>query len=241
MAKVNIPNFNLGKNTTPILVVLLVVAAFLIGALWTKVSLLEKGGSTSTTITTGAAPTPVPGQKVDVGIGHLQTLGNKNAKVTVIEFSDFQCPFCRSFWRDTLPQIKKEYIDTGKVLFAYRHFPLRSIHPGAAPAAEASECANEQGKFWEMHDKIFAEQDKQGQGTIQFTNDDLKKWASEIGLNINSCLDSGKYSKNVTEDEQAGNTATTTGTPTFVVNGQVTVGAQPFESFKAIIDQELSK
>lgn len=249
MAQVNIPDFNLGKNQTPILVVLLIIAAFLIGSLLTKVSYLEKGSSTSQTSGTTAGsqtqPTqPAPGQKVDVTLGHLPTLGNKNAKIEIVEFSDFQCPFCRSFWRDTLPQIKKEYIDTGKAVFAYRHLPLTSIHPGAVPAAEASECANEQGKFWQMHDKIFQEQDKQGQGTVQFTNDDLKKWAANLDLDsakFNSCFDSKKYSKNVTEDEQDSQKIGATGTPTFVINGQLTVGAQPFQSFKTLIDQELSK
>lgn len=108
-------------------------------------------------------------------------LGDENAPVVMIEFSDFQCPFCRSFWRDTLPLIKSEYIDTGKVRFVYRDFPL-GFHQGAMPAAQAAECAREQDKFWEMHDKIFIEQEKQGTGTIQFGADDLKRWASEIGL-----------------------------------------------------------
>lgn len=239
MAQVNIPDFNL-KNPTPLLMVLLVIAAFVIGTLWTKVSYLEKGGIAPTLGTNQAAPTPAPGQKVDVEVGRLETLGNKDAKVTIIEFSDFQCPFCRSFWRDTFPQIKKEYIDTGKVRFAYRHLPL-SFHAAAVPSALASECANEQGKFWEMHDKIFGEQDKQGTGTIEYTSDDLKKWAKEIGLNIDSCLDSKKYANNVTDDEKEAGRIGATGTPTFVVNGQVTVGAQPFASFKTLIDAELAK
>lgn len=240
----SLPNFNLGKNTTPLLVILLIVASFLLGSLWTKVSYLEGGtgllGGAQTAGTQETAPAAQPGQKVDVEIGHLPTLGNKDAKVTMIEFSDFQCPFCRSFWRDTLPQIKKEYIDTGKVRFAYRHLPL-DFHAGAVPAAEASECANEQGKFWEMHDKIFEEQDKQGTGTIQFTTDDVKKWAKGIGLNLDSCLDSKKYSNNVTDDLKEAQRIGANGTPTFVINGQVAVGAQPFESFKAIIDAELTK
>lgn len=84
-------------------------------------------------------------------------LGDPNAPVTIIEFSDFECPFCRRFWQETLPQIKAEYIDTGKARFVYRDFPL-SMHPGAFPAALAANCANQQGKFWEMHDKIFSEQ-----------------------------------------------------------------------------------
>jgi len=198
-------------------------------------------------------------------------LGDKDAPIVVIEFSDLQCPFCRSFWRDTLPLIKSEYIDTGKVKFVYRDFPL-DFHPGAMPAAQATECAEEQGKFWEMHDKIFSEQGKQGDGTISFGVDDLEKWASEIGLNagdFNSCLDSQKYAEEVKKDINDGRLAGLNGTPSFLIfegennimvdsalvsqklaqreyiirfeEGSVVVGAQPFSVFKAIIDEELAK
>jgi len=85
-------------------------------------------------------------------------LGQANAPVTIIEFSDFECPFCRRFWQQTLPEIQKQYIDTGKAKLVYRDFPLSSIHPGAEPAAQAANCANIQGKFWEMHDLIFEKQ-----------------------------------------------------------------------------------
>jgi len=169
-------------------------------------------------------------------------LGDKDAPVVMIEFSDYQCPFCRSFWRDTLPLIKSEYINKGKIKFVYRDFPLDSIHPGAKQAAEASECAREQDKFWEMHDKIFSEQDKQGGGTAQFGASDLKKWANDLGLNtskFNSCLDSGKYAEEVAKDLSNGQAAGITGTPGFFINGKLVVGAQPFSAFKSIIDKEL--
>jgi protein-disulfide isomerase len=113
---------------------------------------------------TGAPlPTPIPGQPTpgpaqDVETGHLPVTGNKNAKVTVVEFSDFQCPFCEQFFKNTYPQLKKEYIDNGKIAFYYRHFPLTSIHPYAKSAAIAAECANDQGKFWEYHDLLFQNQ-----------------------------------------------------------------------------------
>lgn len=170
-------------------------------------------------------------------------MGDKNASVTLIEFSDFQCPFCRTFWRDSLPLIKSEYIDTGKVRFVYRDFPL-SFHSGAMPAAQATECAKEQNKFWEMHDKIFSEQDKQGTGTIQFTVADLKQWSGEIGLDtnkFNSCLDSQKYADEVNNDLKDGQTAGVSGTPTLFVDGKSVVGAQPFSVFKSLIDAELGK
>lgn len=104
-----------------------------------------------------AGTSPASSVKTSVDIGHLPALGDKNAKVTIIDFSDFECPFCRRFFEETFSKIKKDYIDTGKAVFYYRHFPL-AFHPLAQPFAQASECANEQGKFWEMHDKIFQEQ-----------------------------------------------------------------------------------
>lgn len=180
---------------------------------------------------------------VEVGIDDDAMLGDKNAPVTIIEFSDFQCPFCRKFWEGTLPQIKKEYVDTGKARFVYRDFPL-DFHPGAEPAAEAAECAEEQDKFWEFHDRVFAEQAKQGQGTIQFGVDDLKKWAKGINLNttkFDQCLDSGKYKDEVAKDVAEGTAAGVSGTPTIFVNGQKIVGAQSFAAFKAVIDQALKK
>jgi protein-disulfide isomerase len=96
--------------------------------------------------------------EMKVGLGHLPLLGDKNAKVTIVEFSDFQCPFCEAFYTDTLSQLKKEYLDTGKAHLAFRHFPIESLHPNAPTAHEAAECANEQGKFWEYHNALFNDQ-----------------------------------------------------------------------------------
>lgn len=183
------------------------------------------------------------GSVVTVSADDDAYLGKENAPITLIEFSDFECPFCRKFWKETLPLIKKEYIDTGRARFVYRDFPL-SFHQGAAPAAEGAECAREQGKFWELHDKIFEEQEKQGQGTIQFTAEDVKTWASKIGLNaskFNQCLDSGKYKQEVEKDIADGSAAGVTGTPAIFVNGRLIVGAQPFAAFKVVIDEELKK
>jgi len=181
--------------------------------------------------------------KTDVSIDDDPILGNKNAPVAIIEFSDFQCPFCRAFWEESLPQIKKEFIDTGKAKLIYRDYPL-SFHSMAMPSAQAAECADEQGKFWEMHDKIFGEQDKLGQGTVTYAVQDIKGWAAEIGLNaskFNNCLDSGKYKTEVDKDFADGTAAGVTGTPSIFINGRLIVGAQPFASFKAIIEEELNK
>lgn len=225
------------KSTNRILIVVLIIAAFFLGSLTNKVSSTQKP-ITETTQIPDIQPTAQP-SKTDVDDGHLPVLGNKDAKVTLVEFSDFQCLYCRRLWKDTLPQLKKEYIDTGKIKFTYRHFPLPALHPQAQITAEASECANEQNKFWEFHDKAFEEQAKQGEGTISYTKDDIISWAQTIELDMsqfNSCLDSGKYTKNVQEDIDAGTKAGVSGTPAIFVNGQLIVGAQPFESFKATID-----
>ncbi len=159
--------------------------------------------------------------------------GNENAKVTIIEFSEFQCPFCGRFARDTLPQIKTDYIDTGKVKFVYRDFVVHSTSRNAQIAAE---CAEEQGKFWEYHDLLY-----QNQGALD--DESLKGYASELGLNtatFNSCLDSEKYGSEVDKDTSDGRTAGVRGTPTFFINGKKFVGAQPYEAFKQEIEAALA-
>lgn len=197
----------------------------------------------------GTATTTTIQQRASVSADDDPAIGDKNAPVTVIEFSDFQCPYCRKSYRDVLPQLKDNYVTTNKVRFVYRDFPLTQLHPGALPAAEAGECADEQGKFWEMHDKIFDEQNKKGQGTVAFSSDDLKAWASEIGLDtskFNLCLDSEKYKSEVQKDQADGEKAGVQGTPTFFVgnakDGYVVIaGAYPYSDFKQVVDQELQR
>jgi protein-disulfide isomerase len=168
-------------------------------------------------------------------------LGSEDAKVTIVEFSDFQCPFCRSFFSGAYAQIKKEYIDTGKARLVFRHYPL-AFHSAARPSAIAAECAGEQGKFWQFHDKIFNEQALKGTGTIAYGVTELKAWAAQIGVDapkFNSCLDSEKYASKVEKDTADGAKYGVSGTPTLFVNGKIIVGAQPFAQFKALIDAEL--
>ena len=178
-------------------------------------------------------------QIVEVSEDDDAVLGDINAPITIIEFSDYECPFCARFYSNTLPQLKKEYIDTGKVRLIYRDFPL-SFHQDAQKAAEATEIARElggEGKFWEMHDKIFENQQA-------IAIEDLLGYAEEIGLNKNKfeeILNSNKYQNEVQKDFQDGQKAGVQGTPTFFINGQILVGAQPFEAFKQIIEEELSK
>ncbi len=154
-------------------------------------------------------------------------LGSLTAPVKIIVYSDFECPFCLRF-EDTLKQIEQTF--AGKVAIAFRQFPL-SFHPEAFPAALASECASEQGKFWEMHDKLFAD-NKNG----NMSADQFKKDAADLGLNtvqFDKCLDTEKYKDKVQAQVIEGKNEGVTGTPTSFVNGQMVVGAYPFEDFTA--------
>jgi protein-disulfide isomerase len=181
-----------------------------------------------------AAAAPTPGAKVDIAVGDSPAKGPRTAPVTVVAFSDFQCPFC-SRAIPIMKQIEDNY--KGKVRIAFKHLPL-SFHNNAQIAAEASMAANEQGKFWEMHDKLFANQQ-------QLDRPSLEKYAQELGLNMTkfkAALDSGKFKQRVQEDAQLAAKVGATGTPTFFVNGKSLVGAQPFDThFKPLIDAELAK
>ena len=162
-------------------------------------------------------------------------LGSASASVTVIEFSDFQCGFCKRFWVDTLPKLKEAYIDTGKARFVYRHFAILGKH--SEQAALASECAAEQGKFWEYHDQLF-----KNQGGLAFTDAKLKQYARDIGLNVGAfgtCLGTGKYKEKVERETAAAANLGGRGTPFFVVNQRHLVGAQPYSVFQKMIDEEL--
>jgi protein-disulfide isomerase len=159
--------------------------------------------------------------------------GPKNAPVTIIEFSDFQCPFCARV-EPALQEMLKTYGD--KVRLVYRQFPL-GFHANAQKAGEASLCANDQGKFWEMHDAIFADQHALGV-------DKLKATAARLGLNtdqFDKCLDSGKYKAQVQKDVADGVAAGVQGTPTLFINGRVISGAVPFSEIKRVIDDELKR
>jgi protein-disulfide isomerase len=160
--------------------------------------------------------------------------GDPNAPVTIVEFSDFECPYCTRFFTQTLPAITEQYIDTGKVKFVYRDFPL-SFHPNAQKAAEAAECAADQDKFWDMHDKLFEDGVKGGVNSF-------KQYAAELGLDtaaFDECLDSGKYTDEVQKDLADGSRLGVSGTPGFFVNGKYVNGAQPFEVFQQAIEAEL--
>lgn len=159
--------------------------------------------------------------------------GPENAPVEIIEFSDFQCPFCLNAF-PTVKQILSTYGD--RIHFVYRHYPLAN-HPRARPAAEAAQCADEQGQFWAFHDRLFGDQSR-------LSDADFKGHAAELGLDatqFNTCYDSHKYGADVDADIRAGNEAGVSGTPAFYINGRMLTGAQPYEAFKRIIDEELAR
>lgn len=164
---------------------------------------------------------------------HSPSKGPADAPITIIEFSDYQCPFCARV-NPTLDQIMKEY--AGKVRIVFRDFPL-PIHAEAPKAAEAAHCAGEQGRFWEMHDRLFANQ--QALFVPQ-----LKQYAVDLGLDqekFNACLDSGKHAATVQADVDAGRALGVNSTPMLYINGRPVAGAQPFEYFKSVIDEELAR
>jgi protein-disulfide isomerase len=170
-------------------------------------------------------------QSVDAALAPVR--GPLDAPVTIVEFSDFQCPFCVRV-TPTLLKLRESYGD--KIRLAYRHFPL-PMHPLAPKAAEAAACAGEQGKFWEMHDRLFA-----ANGKLQIA--DLKAQASELGLDgeaFGACLDGGKLAALVKADMEAGQRYGVSGTPAFFVNGRFISGAQPYEAFARVIDDELAR
>ena len=174
-------------------------------------------------------------------------IGNMDAEITIIEFSDFQCPFCARFHVQTLPTIMDEYINKGTVKLVFRDFPIQSIHPNALPASVAAECANEQKKFKEMHDVLFEKQNEWSNQNIESVMNTFSQYASDLGLEekaFDSCLKNGKYIEEIQKDLDDGRTYGISGTPGFFIgNEQIGFielkGAQPFENFKKVIDNQL--
>lgn len=178
-----------------------------------------------------------PSGPVDVKIGSAPVEGSANAPVTIIEYSDFQCPFCGRYASQTYPQIKKDYIDTGKVRYAFKYFPL-PFHSQAAGAANAAACIREQGgdqMFFEYHDVLFANQ-------TDLSVPKLKEYAAKFNIDktkFNQCVDSNKYADAVQKDFTEGGQYGVRGTPAFFINGTPLAGAQPYEAFKSAIEDAL--
>jgi protein-disulfide isomerase len=193
----------------------------------------------------GAQPAAPP-QNFTLDLGTNAFKGEKTARLTMVEFTDYQCPFCSRYARDTFPQIEKDYIATGKIKYVLMDLPLESIHKLAFKAAETANCAGEQGKYWQMHDRLFENQKA------------LEPWsghAEAIGLDVpqfEACLGSGKHAAEIRRDMAQAQSAGVTGTPGFflavtdpastkVKTLRVLKGAQPYANFKAQIDALLEE
>jgi protein-disulfide isomerase len=196
-----------------------------------------------------AQPQPQPFQPVDLSVAGAPARGMADAPVTLIEFTDYQCPFCRRYSTETKPQLVKDYVETGKLRYVMRQFPIESLHPQAPKAAEAALCAGDQGKYWEMDALLFKDQQPR-------QPEQLKALADEIGLDrarFGECLDGNTYAATVQDDLKAGMAAGVRGTPAFFLGltasaepGQIRatetiVGAQPYPAFQQTIDRLLAQ
>ncbi len=191
------------------------------------------------------APQGMP-QNLTVRGDAIHVLGKSDAPLTMVEFTDYQCPFCGRFEANTFPDIKKNYIDTGKLRLIVRDLPLEGLHPYALKAAQASHCAADQGKFWEMKDLLFKNQNK-------LDADSLNGYATaDLGLNgdaFKKCMADGKHLNEIAAEARYAQSLGLTGTPSFIigktdgdsVSGRVVVGALPYENFAAVINEELEK
>jgi protein-disulfide isomerase len=173
-------------------------------------------------------------KRYDVPTAGNPSIGPENAPITLIEFSDYQCPYCESWYQEVYSRLLTDY--KGKIRFVYRDFPLSSIHPEAQPAAEAANCAGEQNAYWQYHDALFGR--KNGLGAAAYT-----QYASDLGLNVEqfkTCVSEHRYKSEVEADFNFASSLGVSSTPTFFLNGMVIVGAQPYEVFKQVIDKELA-
>ncbi len=237
---------------TPLLTVLLIVAVFFLGSFWTKVQYLENGGSQPIAVAQQPQQqAPAPNGPVKVSIDDDPILGDINAKVTIIEFSDYECPFCKRHFTDTLPQLVKEYIDKGLVKLVFRDLPLSFHDPMATTEAIAANCARAQGDdstYFKYHDEIFKRTKSNGNG-LALT--DLYKISDDLKLNtakLKTCMDDPKQKEEVQKDLSDASSVGANGTPAFfigkstdygIIEGVLTSGAQPFSVFKTIIDELL--
>ena len=189
------------------------------------------------------ARAPAP-RTVEVRVAGRPSQGAHDAPVTMVEFSDYQCSFCKRHFTTVFPSIKKEYIDTGKLKYVFRDFPILSLHPQAPKAHEAAHCAGEQDQYWQMHDVLF-------ENARNLSVDALRRYAREAGLNgdtFDECLQAGRYASRVEEEMADGRKVGVSGTPSFAIGltgsgetiaGTVVVGAQPYDTFKQVIESAL--
>jgi protein-disulfide isomerase len=235
---------NFQKAVIGVLMLVVIGGAFWVGRLTTELKLLKDQPGTANQ----AAQQPQVAATARLSEADWQALlkdsaavrGEENAPVVMVEFTDYQCPFCKRAFEQTYPEIKKQYIDTGKVRYLVHDLPL-PIHPNAPAAALAARCAGEQGRYWPMHDAIFAGQDDWANGKV---DELMRQYARGVGVNagqFNNCYDGAKYQTVVEADAALAARLGATGTPTFFINGRTLVGAQPIAAFKAVIEEELGK
>lgn len=183
---------------------------------------------------------PVTPAIQDISIDDDPFLGDENAPIVIVDFSDYECPFCKRLFTNIYPALKEEFIDTGKVKYVFRDFPL-NIHAAAPGAHMAAECADDQGKYWEMHDLLFEKQSEWGKA--EELNDTLTDYAVELGMNkatFSECLTSEKYKDEIESDKAAGIEYGVKGTPTLFINGMPLRGLpQSYSQFKQLLENEL--
>ncbi len=192
-------------------------------------------------------PTQRGAQIYTISIDDDPVKGDPNAPLTIIEFSDFQCPFCARFYSQTLPLLEENYIDTGKVKLVFKDLPLDRLHPNARATHIAAECANEQGKFWEYHDVLFEKQSQWQSLSTSNLDTTLTNFAAGLGIQITDfqvCMESQEIADEVNDDTLEAASHGTTGTPTFFIGNEKDgftklVGAQPFTAFKTMIDSKI--
>jgi protein-disulfide isomerase len=215
------------------LVYMFIPIAFILGLgggylLWGN----TKPSAAANTAPSGAADTN-PARRVVVSTDDDPSIGPENAKVTIIEFSDYQCPYCQVWYKQVYQQLLADY--PNKIRFVYRDLPL-PMHPEAIPAATAAECAGVQGDYWKYHDALFNQQ-------YGLSRDAYLHYASDLGLDVTaftSCIDSQKFQSEIQADAADAARVGLTGTPSFVINGRILIGALPLSEFKAVIDEELA-
>lgn len=249
----------MNKLYTPISIILAGILISVSIILSNNVNLLGSSKNTNAKKTSDfvndTTPTPAPSQSTEgvTSVDDDPVLGDKNAPVTIVEFSDYECPFCKRHFDETLPQLIKNYIDTGKVKLVFRDLPLAFHDPIATKEAVAANCAREQGgdsKYFEYHDEIFTRTKSNGNGLSEA---DLATIASDVKLNINSfktCIQDPAQEEEVKKDLADAAAAGASGTPTFiigkstengVIDGDLVVGAQPYAVFQTIIDSLLEQ
>jgi protein-disulfide isomerase len=216
-----------------------------IAALRKEIAEIKKDLAEIKSILRGAAEARRPQSVIaDVKVAGRPSLGRQDAPVTLVEFTDYQCPFCKRHFSTVYPSLKKDYIDTGKLRYVLRDFPIAGLHPQAKKGHEAAHCAGEQNKYWEMHHNLF-------ENSKDFSLPALKRYAQQIGLNedqFNGCLESGKYAQEVDKEIAEGSEAGVRGTPSFFIGpsgpgekftATIVTGAQPFARFKQVIEEAL--